>query len=131
MLQWHATAVRLSSDAELERFEAQLQTLLGDEPGQHLLLLEESGSLSLEGHRRYDALIERLEAQLLRLKRRGRCAQAPDPSELKALSQRPSDPLIANVAHRLQSELADSALLEERRELLQLALAELHRCAGE
>jgi len=39
--------------------------------------------------------------------------------------------LIANVAHRLQSELADSALLEERRELLQLALAELHRCAGD
>ena len=129
-LQWHTTAVHLSGDDELERFEATLQTLLGDEPGRHLLLLEESGSLSLEGHRRYDALLERLEAQLLRLKRRGRCAQAPDPSELWALSQRPSDPLIANVTQRLQSELEDSALVEERRELLQLALAELHRCAG-
>ena len=129
-LQWHTTAVHLSGDDELEHFEATLQTLLGDEPGRHLLLLEESGSLSLEGHRRYDALLERLEAQLLRLKRRGRCAQTPDPSELRALSQRPSDPLIANVAQRLQSELEDSALVEERRELLQLALAELHRCAG-
>ena len=129
-LQWHTTAVHLSGDDELEHFEATLQTLLGDEPGRHLLLLEESGSLSLEGHRRYDALLERLEAQLLRLKRRGRCAQAPDPSELRALSQRPSDPLIANVAQRLQSELEGSALVEERRELLQLALAELHRCAG-
>ena len=129
-LQWHTTAVHLGGDDELERIEATLQTLLGDEPGRHLLLLEESGSLSLEGHRRYDALLERLEAQLLRLKRRGRCAQAPDPSELRALSQRPSDPLIANVAQRLQSELEDSALVEERRELLQLALAELHRCAG-
>ena len=129
-LQWHTTAVHLSGDDELERFEATLQTLLGDEPGRHLLLLEESGSLSLEGHRRYDALLERLEAQLLRLKRRGRCAQTPDPSELRALSQRPSDPLIANVAQRLQRELEDSALVEERRELLQLALAELHRCAG-
>ena len=129
-LQWHTTAVHLSCDDELEHFEATLQTLLGDEPGRHLLLLEESGSLSLEGHRRYDALLERLEAQLLRLKRRGRCAQAPDPSELRALSQRPSDPLIANVAQRLQSELEESALVEERRELLQLALAELHRCAG-
>jgi len=129
-LQWHTTAVHLSGDDELARLEATLQTLLGDEPGRHLLLMEESGSLSLEGHRRYDALLERLEAQLLRLKRRGRCAQAPDPSELRALSQRPSDPLIANVAQRLQSELEDSALVEERRELLQLALAELHRCAG-
>ena len=129
-LQWHTTAVHLGGDDELERFEATLQTLLGDEPGRHLLLLEESGSLSLEGHRRYDALLERLEAQLLRLKRRGRCAQAPDPSELRALSQRPSDPLIANVAQRLQRELEESALVEERRELLQLALAELHRCAG-
>ena len=129
-LQWHTTAVHLSGDDDLARLEATLQTLLGDEPGRHLLLMEESGSLSLEGHRRYDALLERLEAQLLRLKRRGRCAQAPDLSELRALSQRPSDPLIANVAQRLQSELEDSALVEERRELLQLALAELHRCAG-
>ena len=129
-LQWHTTAIHLISDDELARLEATLQTLLGDEPGRHLLLMEESGSLSLEGHRRYDALLERLEAQLLRLKRRGRCAQAPGPSELQALSQRPSDPLIANVAQRLQSELEDSALVEERRELLQLALAELHRCTG-
>ena len=129
-LQWHTTAVHLSGDDELARLEATLQTLLGDEPGRHLLLMEESGSLSLEGHRRYDALLERLEAQLLRLKRRGRCAQAPGPRELQALSQRPSDPLIANVAQRLQSELEDSALVEERRELLQLALAELHRCTG-
>ena len=129
-LQWHTTAVHLSGDDELARLEATLQTLLGDEPGRHLLLMEESGSLSLEGHRRYDALLERLEAQLLRLKRRGRCAQAPGPSELQAHSQRPSDPLIAKVAQRLQSELEDSALVEERRELLQLALAELHRCTG-
>ena len=129
-LQWHTTAVHLSGDDELARLEATLQTLLGDEPGRHLLLMEESGSLSLEGHRRYDALLERLEAQLLRLKRRGRCAQAPGPTELQVLSQRPSDPLIANVAQRLQSELEDSALVEERRELLQLALAELHRCTG-
>ena len=126
-LNWLPLRVELQSSADVERLERQLEQLLGDEPGQQLLLLEEQGSLSLEGHRRYDALLERWEAQLLRLKRRGRCGTSPDAQELADLCGRVDDPLIARVALDLQQELSASTN-PEGTAVLQLALAELHRC---
>ena len=126
-LNWLPLRVELQSSADVERLERQLEQLLGDEPGQQLLLLEEQGSLSLEGHRRYDALLERWEAQLLRLKRRGRCGTSPDAQELADLCGRVDDPLIARVALDLQQELSASTNPESTA-VLQLALAELHRC---
>jgi hypothetical protein len=131
-LEWQQLQVRLQSPGDLERLEQQLQPLLQGEPGQHLLLLEQSGSLSLEGHQRYAQLLERLEAQLLRLKRRGVIERNPDSSELEELICRTDDPLIARVAAGLHSELqqADEAADPQQRQLLQLALAELHRAAG-
>lgn len=74
----------------------------------------------------------RLEAQLLRLKRRGVIEQSPDPSELQELINRADDPLIARVAAGLQAELqqAEATADPQQRQLLQLALAELHRAAG-
>jgi DNA repair exonuclease SbcCD nuclease subunit len=131
-LEWRQLHVRLQGPGHLERLEQQLEPLLQGEPGQHLLLLEQSGSLNLEGHRRYEQLLERLEAQLLRLKRRGVIEQSPDPSELEALIYRADDPLIARVAAGLQAELqqAEHTADPHQRQLLQLALAELHRAAG-
>ncbi|MFM8544678.1 MAG: exonuclease SbcCD subunit D [Vulcanococcus sp.] len=126
-LRWLPLRVELQSSADVERLERQLEQLLGDEPGQQLLLLEEQGSLSLEGHRRYDALLERWEAQLLRLKRRGRCGTSPDAQELAELCGRSDDPLIARVASDLQQELSTSSDPDDTA-VLQLALAELHRC---
>jgi DNA repair exonuclease SbcCD nuclease subunit len=126
-LRWLPLAVARHSSADVERLERQLEQELGDEPGQQLLLLEEQGSLSLEGHRRYDALLERWEAQLLRLKRRGHCGTSPDAQELADLSGRADDPLIARVATDLQQELND-ATDPDSAAVLQLALAELHRC---
>ncbi|MEY4431040.1 MAG: hypothetical protein RLZZ533_976 [Cyanobacteriota bacterium] len=126
-LNWLPLRVELQSNADVERLERQLEQVLGAEPGQQLLLLEEQGSLSLEGHRRYDALLERWEAQLLRLKRRGRCGTSPDAQELADLSGRADDPLIARVASDLQQELSASTDPESTA-VLQLALAELHRC---
>jgi hypothetical protein len=124
--------VRLQSPGDLERLEQQLEPLLQAEPGQQLLLLEQNGSLSLEEHQRYAELLERLEAQLLRLKRRGVIEQSPDPSELQELINRADDPLISRVAASLQSELqqAEESADPLQRQLLQLALAELHRAAG-
>jgi hypothetical protein len=96
--------------------------------GRDLVLLEQRGSLSLEAHRRYDALLERLEAQLLRLKRRGHCSEAPGEAELEALTRRPGDPLIAQVAAALQQELGSAAAGDaDAQEPLRRALAELHR----
>ncbi len=129
-LHWIQQRVEFREDEDLQRLERNLKEQLGDEPGQHLLLLEESGSLSFEAHRRYEALIERLEAQLLRLKRRGRCGLTPDAAELDQLTGRADDPLITSVARRLQMDLESAETTDPQRALLQQALAELHRCVG-
>jgi hypothetical protein len=131
-LEWLQLRAHLTSPDDLQRLERQLEPLLEGEPGQQLLLLEQSGSLGLEAHQRYEQLLERLEAQLLRLKRRGRIEQQADAEELELLLQRAEDPLIANVAGGIQAELAQAALAgdDAQRRLLQLALAELHRAAG-
>ncbi|MFM9041755.1 MAG: exonuclease SbcCD subunit D [Vulcanococcus sp.] len=129
-LHWLHQRVEFKQPEDLQRLELLLQEHLGDEPGQHLLLLEESGSLSYEAHQRYGALLERLEAQLLRLKRRGRCALAADVGELDQLTSRADDPLIASVARGLQADLDNREMPPQQRALLHQALAELHRCVG-
>ena len=131
-LTWLPLQTDLNSLADVERLEQQLQQALGDEPGQQLLLLEASGRLNLQALERYQQLLERLEAQLLRLKRRGQVQQAPDAAELSSLTNRPADPLISRVAASLQQELeADGASADPQQQaLLQLALAELHQCVG-
>ena len=131
-LHWQQVQAALRGPEDLEQLERRLEPILAAEPGQQLLLLEQSGSLNLEAHQRYEQLLERLEAQLLRLKRRGRIDQSPDPSELEQLTQRAEDPLIARVAAGLQGELEHPAAADDpgQRRLLQLALAELHRAVG-
>jgi hypothetical protein len=131
-LEWLQLRAHLTSSDDLQRLERQLKPLLEGEPGRQLLLLEQSGSLGLEAHQRYEQLLERLDAQLLRLKRRGRIEQQADPEELELLLQRAEDPLIASVAGGIQADLAQATLSSdnEQRQLLQLALAELHRAAG-
>ncbi|MCP9848463.1 DNA repair exonuclease [Cyanobium sp. Morenito 9A2] len=105
-LGWHQLRFRFDGDGDLDRFEQHLLGLLGDRVGQELLLLDVEGQLSLQGQRRYALLLERLEAQLLRLKRRGRIETMPEDQELAALTQRPGDPLIARVAAALQQRLS-------------------------
>ena len=104
-LGWHPLHFSFQADSDLDRLEEQLEGLLAGRIGGDLLLLEVSGSLSLAGHRSYEGLLERLEAQLLRLKLRGRCDAAPGSDELAQLTQRPGDPLIAQVATHLAAML--------------------------
>jgi DNA repair exonuclease SbcCD nuclease subunit len=130
-LEWQQRRVELQSGSDLDRLESDLAPLLKAEPGQHLLLLEQSGSLGLEAHQRYQRLLERLEAQLLRLKQRGQVEARPDADELVNLIGRADAPLMARVAAELEAEL--SAAIEQQQDaqqrgLLQQALAELHRC---
>jgi DNA repair exonuclease SbcCD nuclease subunit len=127
-LQWHPLAVVLQGDGDLQRLEQHLEQQLGRALGTHLLQLELSGQLSLAGQRQLEQLLERLEAQLLRLKRRGQCLVEPGPEELAALTGRPGDPLIARVAASLQADLAAPDTAAEQAELLRLALSSLHRC---
>ena len=135
VLGWHPLRFHCGGDADLERLEQQLDHLLKGRVGQDLLLLELSGSLSLDGQDRLERLMERLDAQLLRLKRRGTCATCPSAEELAALVSRPADPLISRVAGSLRqqlerSEAAPAGPLSSATpevETLQRALVELHR----
>ncbi|MFN5161704.1 MAG: DNA repair exonuclease, partial [Cyanobacteriota bacterium] len=104
-IRWHPLRFHCRNEEDLPRLEQQIDALLGERVGSDLLLLELEGSLSLSGQERLQQLLERLRAQLLRLKLRGGCALMPAPAELAALTERPGDPLVARVALRLQEQL--------------------------
>jgi len=123
-IQWHQLQHRFNSDDDLERLEQLLRDLIGPRSNQDLLLLELDGSLSLAAASRLQDLLQRLEARLLRLKRRDRTSVAPDASELRQLTERAGDPLVARVALRLQ-QLVEAG--EAEGELARMGLRELHR----
>jgi DNA repair exonuclease SbcCD nuclease subunit len=127
-IQWHQLQHRFQSDADLERLEQLLRDRIGPRSNQDLLLLELDGSLSLAAAARLQDLLQRLEARLLRLKQRDRTSVAPDATELRQLTERSGDPLVARVAQRLQ-QLVEQGGTEG--ELARLGLRELHRaCAS-
>ena len=121
---WHQLRQELSDDADLALLERRVETLLADRVGMDLLLLELSGLLSIAGQQQLDALLQRWEAQLLRLKLRNTVGLRADAAELEALSRRSDAPLVAAVAQGLQQQLheqpGDPGLTQ--------VLLELHRC---
>jgi len=123
---WHDLQMTLSGDADLPRLERQIDQLLADRVGLDLLLLELDGCLSLRAHQQLEALLQRWEAQLLRLKRRGSVGISADDQELQALADLAEAPLVAAVVRDLQQQLA-AATEPAQRELLAAALLELHR----
>ena len=131
-IQWHQLQHRFNSDEDLERLEQLLRDLIGPRSNQDLLLLELDGSLSLSAAARLQELLQRLEARLLRLKRRDRTSVAPDAFELRQLTERAGDPLVARVALRLQELVAQGDADSDgagdgQSELARMALRELHR----
>ena len=131
-IQWHQLQHRFNSDEDLERLEQLLRDLIGTRSNQDLLLLELDGSLSLSAAARLQELLQRLEARLLRLKRRDRTSVAPDAFELRQLTERAGDPLVAKVALRLQELVAQGDADSDgagdgQSDLARMALRELHR----
>jgi DNA repair exonuclease SbcCD nuclease subunit len=126
-IRWHQLQHRFAGDEDLERLEQRLRDAVGSRSNEDLLLLELDGSLSLAAATRLQDLLARLEARLLRLKLRDRTSVAPDPAELRLLTERAGDPLVARVALRLQRE-AEQGYAEDNAEgeLARLALRELH-----
>ena len=129
-LGWHNLAMHLATDADLEQLQARIQERTNGRINQDLLRLDISGSLSLEAHRRYTALLADLETQLLELRLKGGCDQAPQAGELAALTERPEDPLIARVAQELQDRLArEQGVDDHAAAISRAALCELFRLA--
>ncbi|MFY8149725.1 MAG: metallophosphoesterase family protein [Prochlorococcaceae cyanobacterium] len=130
---WHQIRHRFNSDDDLQRLEQDLRALLGSRSNTDLLLLELDGSLSLAAAARLQDLLQRLEARLLRLKLRDRTSVAPDAAELRQLTQRAGDPLVARVAQRLEAMLdpASPDPPAPDAEIARLALRELHRACDQ
>jgi DNA repair exonuclease SbcCD nuclease subunit len=128
-IRWHNIRFRFNSDADLDRFEREVEELTTGRVARDLLRVEVSGSLSLAGHRRYDQLVSDLENRLLRLRLKGECQQAPEADELEALTARAEDPLIARVASQLERRLANASNHPDSEEAAttRAALCELFR----
>jgi len=124
---WHSLQIALSGDGDLATLERQVEMLLGGRVGADLLLLELSGQLSIRGQQRLDGLLQRWEAQLLRLKRRLRVGLSPEADELRALAELADAPLVAAVVRDLSQRLAQ----EPGSETLDQALLELHRSVSD
>ena len=127
-IRWHNIRCRFNSDEDLDRFEREVDELTDGRVARDLLRVEVSGSLSLAGHRRYDQIVSDLTNRLLRLRIKGECQQAPKANELKQLTGRIEDPLIARVAEQLQGRLQRSDEPDgEEANLARTALCELFR----
>ena len=126
-LGWHPLQVTLNGDADLNSLEQQVEALLGERVGADLLLLELSGLLSINGQQRLDRLLQRWDAQLLRLKRRGQVGLSADAAELQELAQQTDAPLVAAVARQLQQQLGAG----DHDGTLAQALLELHRSVAD
>jgi DNA repair exonuclease SbcCD nuclease subunit len=124
---WHPLQVTLNGDADLNSLEQQVEALLGGRVGADLLLLELSGLLSINGQQRLDRLLQRWDAQLLRLKRRGQVGLSADAAELQELAQQTDAPLVAAVARQLQQQLGAG----DHDGTLAQALLELHRSVAD
>lgn len=120
---WRELAWRFSDDASLDLFASRLDTLIGNRGDEHLLLLTLEGSLGIEASARLEQILEAWDARLLRLKLDHRASIAPTDEEIRTLTQRAADPLVARVASRLVEGIAGD---DEDAAIARLALRELH-----
>lgn len=121
-LGWHELEFHFDAD-NLGNLHPQLEQVIGDQAGRHLLRLRLSGALGIEASTRLEQLLESWRARLLRLKLDNHTTLAPSAAELEQLARRPDDPLISRVAAQLSADLQDPG---ETGAVARAALRELH-----
>jgi len=127
-LGWHQLAFDFAEDSSLLICQERLENLIGQRANEDLLRLELTGSLGVQAASRLEQLIESLQARLLRLKLTNKVVVAPNAEEIQALTQRPSDPLIARVASQLVARAGGS---DETAASARIALRELYAACNE
>lgn len=100
------------ADSDLDRLQEDIDALIGKRAQADLLKLTLRGTLGFAGAERLDALLESLEARLIRLQADRDIRLEPSTEELEALTHR-QDPLIAKVATDLCAALAHDPLARE------------------
>lgn len=108
-----------------------LQTLFSESLGTGaegaLLDLELTGHLTIRESVDLRNLLDRWEARLIRLKLRDHVLETPSDEEIRMLTERAGDPLIARVAGRLLEEAAGE---DESATVARIALRELYQAAA-
>ncbi|MCW1886063.1 DNA repair exonuclease [Luteolibacter flavescens] len=120
---WKAMDFRFGEDGDLDRFVAALDEEIGTRGDAHLLSLLVEGSLGIAAASRLEEILESWDSRLVRLKLDNRVTVAPSAGEIGELTQRVSDPLIANVAAQLVARMDGD---DEDAAIARLALRELH-----
>lgn len=123
-LGWHPVDFTLHSDADLERLDQEVQSLLHNRVGEDLIRLNLDGTLGLEAYARLEEMIERWQARLLRLKLANGVTVAPTDAEIEAMVHRSDDPLISRVAAALHAQAQAN---NEHSDIARLAMRELYR----
>lgn len=121
-LAWHRITMQLQGLPDLERLQHQLDACIGRRAGRDLLRLELHGRLGLDAHRRLQALLDELSAQLLHVRLRGELQRHPTDAELNQCLGRSDGPLLSSIAAALKQELDGDA-----DPLIEQALIELHQ----
>lgn len=121
-LAWHRITMQLQGLPDLERLQHQLDACIGRRAGRDLLRLELHGRLGLDAHRRLQALLDELSAQLLHVRLRGELQRHPTEAELNQCLDRSDGPLLSSIAAALKQELDGDA-----DPLIEQALIELHQ----
>ncbi len=122
-LRWSELVFDCADDTALNKLEDRLVGLLGQRANEDLLRLVLTGSIGIAASHRLEQILESLDARLLRLKLANQTRIAPTEKEIQALTQRRSDPLIANVARQLVELSGGDG---DDVEVARIALRELH-----
>lgn len=102
---WLTEAFSLAGSESLTALQARLNDLLGGRAQSDLLELTISGHVGLQDGQTLQDMLESLRSRLLRLKLDSSVQFIPSDEEVRALTDRSNDPLIAAVAGRLQDSM--------------------------
>lgn len=108
-IKWHDLKFHFGNDSEMKIFEQSLEQLIGKWANADLLKLELDGFLGMKAFTDLETRIESLSARLIRLKLINKTNINPSKEELELLTQRTTDPLVANVAIRLTKILENGS----------------------
>lgn len=122
-LRWNELGFDLPDDSSLQRLEARLSELIEQRTNEDLLRLTLTGSLGIAAATRVDEILESLRARLLRLKLVDQTTIAPTEEEIRDLTERSVDPLIARVTGLLVEQSRND---NDEADVARIALRELY-----
>lgn len=122
-LMWQRLAWRFDGESTVAGLDAAFSGVLGNGSQGALLHLELGGHLTISESLALRKTLETWDARLIRLKLYDRTVETPSDEEIRLLTQRAEDPLIARVAARLLAE--SNAADPDQAAISRLALHEL------